>query len=112
MPVNTNRVNSIGMLKKEIATFEKLNIPARYIELWKINFSLVNVSKEIINNCANTNVDIQNTLGGTKLSGSSKITDEFPTQDMKQAHVLVKLISTGEFYYHYFFVPIHFNSHY
>ena len=49
MPVNTDSVSSIGMLKMEIATLEKLNIPARYIELWKINFSLVNVSKETIN---------------------------------------------------------------
>ncbi|CAB5389757.1 unnamed protein product [Rhizophagus irregularis] len=38
------------------------------IELWRINFSLVSVNEEIINNCANINVNIQDTLGGTELS--------------------------------------------
>lgn len=47
------------------------------IELWRINFSLVSVNEEIINNCANINVNIQDTLGGTELSGRSRISDEF-----------------------------------
>ncbi|EXX73232.1 hypothetical protein RirG_062070 [Rhizophagus irregularis DAOM 197198w] len=36
------------------------------IELWRINFSLVSVNEEIINNCANINVNIQDTLGEVK----------------------------------------------
>ncbi|RIA89229.1 hypothetical protein C1645_825112 [Glomus cerebriforme] len=57
-----------------------LNIPTKYIELWKINFSLVNVNEEIINNCANININIQDTLGDTELSGRLRISNEFPTQ--------------------------------
>ncbi|GES75104.1 NYN domain-containing protein [Rhizophagus clarus] len=92
MPVNTKRINNIGMLKIEIKTFQMLDTPTRFIELWKINFPLGSVNEEIINNSINFNVNIQETFGGTELSGGSKVSDEFPTQpDMTQAHVLVKL---------------------
>src|SRR5436189_5975382 len=88
MPVNTERVNSIGMLKSEINTFQMLNIPTRYIELWRINFSLVSVNEEIINNCANINVSIHDTLAGTEFLVRSRASDEFPTQrKMERAQI-------------------------
>ncbi|CAB4386573.1 unnamed protein product [Rhizophagus irregularis] len=58
-------------IKQRIITERTLynrNFQMPVIELWRINFSLVSVNEEIINNCANINVNIQDTLGGTELS--------------------------------------------
>ncbi|GES85428.1 NYN domain-containing protein [Rhizophagus clarus] len=96
--LDTSKIQTIGLLKNAIIASQKLNVAAKEVKLWRVNFPLTGINEEqkldFINKCTNVNINIRDELDGVELPTISMSNNEFVTQqNLQHAHVIVQLSS-------------------